>query len=357
LIDEVGGKLLLVAGAGIGAALVLTRCNLDGSACTHTDISAGEAASSRFCPSSVIDSRTGTLFIVTLDANTSAGPSLFRCNVDGTGCTHHDISAGHDVGSGDRVAVAIDTLNDRLLAVTMDRTNSGNPALFRCSLEGTECTYADISAGMASDPDAPTGLDPSIVVDTVHAKLLTVTFNGPNLGRPSLFRCDLDGGACAFADISAGQGALSGLGAKALLDVAHGKLLVVTQNGGNRTGVPVGRLSMFRCNPDGTECTHTDLSAEADAGMNLDSAGPSAVIDALRDTLLIAFSNSPNHANPSLFQCRTDGSGCTHSDISAGQGDNSPIGTALDSVHRRLLVVAENGLYSEKLALFLVPLK
>jgi hypothetical protein len=60
------------------------------------------------------------------------------------------------------------------------------------------------AAGMAAAPCAPlgpsatdisagqgiyTGYTPSAVIDSVNSKLLVVTYNGANSGKPSLFRC------------------------------------------------------------------------------------------------------------------------------------------------------------------------
>ncbi|HEY3233648.1 MAG TPA: hypothetical protein VGJ84_02960 [Polyangiaceae bacterium] len=84
--------------------------------------------------------------------------------------------------SGDPSAV-IDTMNGELLVVTLDRANSYKPALFRCNLDGTACTYTDISGGQGAD----SGWQPSAVIDTTNAKLLVSTPNGANSYKPALF--------------------------------------------------------------------------------------------------------------------------------------------------------------------------
>ena len=107
------------------------------------------------------------------------------------------------------------------------------PALFRCNLDGTGCTYTDISAGQGPD----TGFAPSIVIDEANAKLLVVTENRASSSRPALFRCNLDGTGCSYADISAGQGTGSGLSPSAVIDKSTGDLLVVATS---RAVVPNG---------------------------------------------------------------------------------------------------------------------
>jgi hypothetical protein len=125
----------------------------------------------------------------------AATPALVRCDLDGTGCTYTDISAGQGANSGGTPSAMIDTVNKKLLVVTQNGANSYKPALFRCNLDGTGCTYRDISAGQDKlDQDSP----PSAVIDTSNAKLLVVTTLGDTYGisnKPSLFRCNLGRGA------------------------------------------------------------------------------------------------------------------------------------------------------------------
>jgi hypothetical protein len=47
----------------------------------------------------------------------------------------------------------------------------------------------------------------SALIDTVNGKLLFVTVNPDNQFKLGLFRCNLDGTACSHIDISAGQNA------------------------------------------------------------------------------------------------------------------------------------------------------
>jgi hypothetical protein len=77
----------------------------------------------------------------------------------------------------------IDAINAKLLVVTTNDANSGKPALFRCNLDGTGCTYTDISAGQGTG----SGFGPSAVIDTINDKLLVLTANGTNADKPGLF--------------------------------------------------------------------------------------------------------------------------------------------------------------------------
>ncbi|HEY3233602.1 MAG TPA: hypothetical protein VGJ84_02730, partial [Polyangiaceae bacterium] len=229
VIDAANSKLLVATDNHANSYKPsLFRCNLDGTACTHTDISAGQGTYSAYYLSAVIDAVNSKLLVAT--NNYSGKPSLFRCNLDGTACTHTDISAGQGFGSGDDPSAVIDTVNRKLLVVTTNGdVYTSKPSLFRCNLDGTACTHTDISAGLGPG----SGYTPSAVIDTVNSKLLVVTDNYANSGKPWLFRCNLDGTACTHTNISAGQGIASGYWPSAVLDPSNDALRVVTTNGAN----------------------------------------------------------------------------------------------------------------------------
>lgn len=229
IIDETNGKLLVAAmNPSGGGKLGLFRCDLDGSCRTHLDISAGQATNSGQSPAITIDPVHQKVLVVTTNASVNGGnkPSLFRCNLDGTSCTHTDISTGLS-SSGFHPSVVVDTVNNKLLAVTMNSSTGTRPTLFRCNLDGTSCTHTDITAAQP----ALSGYKPSAAIDRRNGALVVATSDGAREYRPSLFRCALDGTACTFADLSDGQGVASGSEPNLLVDGTTGAYLVVTANG------------------------------------------------------------------------------------------------------------------------------
>ncbi len=357
VIDIANGKLLIVTDNGAnGDKPALFQCNLDGTGCTYTDISASQPASSGIAPSAVIDMANGKLLVVTEDnANNNGEPALFRCNLDGTGCTYKDISAGQPASSLSGPRAIIDTANSKLLVVMDNFSNNDKLALFRCNLDGTDCTYTDISAGQPTD----SGFYPSAVIDTANSKLLVVTMDKHNFNKPALFRCNLDGTGCTYTDISAGQPTDSGFYPSAVIDTANRKLLVVTEDMAN-----FNKPTLFRCNLDGTGCTYTDISAgqpvESSAPGGADfPLSPSAVIDTANGKLLVVTEDNANNGEPALFRCNLDGTGCTYTDISAGQPSNSGWNPSavIDTTNSKLLVVTSDYANSAgKLALFSIGL-
>ncbi|TGL42491.1 chitobiase/beta-hexosaminidase C-terminal domain-containing protein [Leptospira perdikensis] len=344
VIDTLNGKLLVVTtNFTNNAKASLFRCNLDGTSCTHTDISAGQGTNSGMDPSPVVDNFNEKLLVVTQNNSNNGKLSLSRCNLDGTSCSHTDISVGQGTNSAGRPNAIIDAINRKLLVLTYNVANNGKLSLFRCNLDGTSCSHSDISAGQGTN----SGARPNAVIDAVNGKLLVATYNAANSGKPSLFRCNLDGTSCSHSDISAGQGTDSGSNAKANIDSINGKVLVATYNAANN-----GKLSLFRCNLDGTSCSHTDISVGqgTDSGME-----PKAVIDRMNGKLLVVTRNNANDKKPSLFRCNLDGTSCTHTDISAGQGTGSGIepSIAMNPLNGRLLVVTVNEANTFKPSLFI----
>ncbi|HEY3233581.1 MAG TPA: hypothetical protein VGJ84_02625 [Polyangiaceae bacterium] len=181
---------------------------------TQTDISAGQGQFSGEAPSALIDSVNAKLLVVSTNYGNFGKPALFQCNLDGTGCNFTDISSGQGNGSGRFPSAVIDSTNAKLLVVTTNDANCGKPALFQCNLDGTGCNFTDISSGQAID----SGYNLSAVIDSANAKLLVVTRNDANFGKPALFRCNLDGAGCTYTDISAGQGTNSGRVPSAVID-------------------------------------------------------------------------------------------------------------------------------------------
>ncbi|PJZ47322.1 chitobiase/beta-hexosaminidase C-terminal domain-containing protein [Leptospira brenneri] len=342
VVDTVNQKLLAITrNIENSSKLSLFRCNLDGSNCSHIDISTGQVITG--IPNPVIDPINGKLLVAAENSANTGKLSLFRCNLDGTACSHTDISAGQGTNSGLRPSAVIDAINRKLLVATWNSGNDGKLSLFRCNLDGSACTHTDISAGQGTN----SGARPNVIIDSISGKLLVTTWNNANSGKLSLYRCNLDGTACSHTDISAGQGTDSGTLPQPTIDTINSKLLVVTQNTANDN-----KPSLYRCNLDGTGCYHTDISAGQGSYSGI---SPKSMLDRSSEKLLVVTRNNFTGYKASLFRCNLDGSACTHTDISAGQGTNSGMEPSLtiDPITGKLLVVSQNLANNSKLSLFI----
>lgn len=130
-----------------------------------------------------MDHINGKLLVVTSNGANNSKPSLFRCSLDGTSCSHTDISSGQGTSSGFNPNATIDHYNEKLMVVTQNAANNNKPSLFRCNLDGTNCSHTDISVGQGTN----SGYMPSPVMDHINGKLLVVTQNIANSGKPSIF--------------------------------------------------------------------------------------------------------------------------------------------------------------------------
>ncbi|MCB1320719.1 MAG: hypothetical protein KDK34_10725 [Leptospiraceae bacterium] len=286
-------------------------CNKDGTGCTHADISGGAGANSGHDPQLLVDSTNSRLLIVTRNQSGGSRPLLLRCNMDGTGCTNTDISGGAPANSGQQPKAILDTVNNKILVVTRHQASNSKPNLFRCNLDGTGCTFTDISATAGNN----SGYDPDVVIDTINNKLLTVTRDQGNGSLLALFRCDLDGTGCTYTDISAGAGANSAFEPSAAIDTSAQKLMVVTRNQSN-----ADRLTLFRCDLDGTGCTFADASDGAGASSGFE---PALLIESGMQTFAVVARNNGNADKLSFFRCNMSVSSCQHYDISSGKGAGS----------------------------------
>ncbi len=322
VLDSTNSKILIVTRSASTRKLMLYRCDVDGSDCEDAiDISAGQNLTSGEDPVALLDSTNSKLLVVTRNAANSGKPSLFRCNLDGTGCTHTDISAGRGTDSGLNTHAAIDLANSKLLTVSRDGSNSNRLTLYRCDLDGTDCTSTDISLGIDNAGET------QVVVDTINSKLLVVVKTASF--SLALHRCNLDGTSCSYSALSTTDSYRSFV-PRALLDTTHAKLSIVHYN-----GVDPYPLYLLRCDLDGTDCTHTDISSAT--GKNF--FHPTPVLDLNRSKLIVT-AYETNTSVPSVIQCNLDGSSCSFTDISMEYTRvEHRMPTVLDSTNSRLLTV------------------
>lgn len=167
------GRIAVAASADVSAGgPSLTLYVTDGTVEGTTYEIASLPAKSGTSPAIAVDTRSERIVIVTTDA-TDAGESrllLTRCSYAGVDCTSIPIGVDSPPGSGHSPAVAVDLENEKLLVVSSDLSNGGKPLLTRCNLDGTRCRTRELSGGEAY----PAG-QPSVAIDPVNGYLLTVT--------------------------------------------------------------------------------------------------------------------------------------------------------------------------------------
>jgi hypothetical protein len=320
IIDDVNAKLLIATDDSTNDDLPgLYRCDLSGASCTFNDISAD--AGGKF-PAIAIDSTNDKLLVVTENDRNGYRPALFRCNLDGTSCAFVDISANAGVNSGWGPSVAIDTANHKLLVATNDESNAGKPALFRCNLDGSSCARIDISATAAAN----SGEAPSLAIDTVNGKLLIATQDGSNGQKLALFRCNLDGTSCTYSDLSTGAtlspgtvlapGNASGAGPSLAIDAANGKILIATAG---------EQLAMFQCALDGTSCVYyTAFPNGPSSTFAMAGLSPMLRIDAAHGDVLVATVDDSGGVGGWLLRCKLDLSVCSSSSLLQSNDYSTP---------------------------------
>ena len=331
LVDAMNGKLLVaVTDMSVSEMPALVRCNLDGTACTYTDITVGQPAKAQVA-SAALDVANQKVLVLATETITT--PVLYRCNLDGTACTRTVLSSS-TVDSG--LTGLVDTVNQKLLVATTDDTNS-EVALLRCALDGTGCTFTDLMAGQ---PFAGYAY-PSPAIDPSNGMISMAAVEQDTGGAKAvLFRCQLDGTGCSYNDVSSGHlyttdNVLLPPRPTALLDSAGGHLLVV----GCYSGMP----GLARCALDGTACTFTDISGGHGA------VEVQAVVDASKGKLVVVAEDATSFT-VSLRECNLDGTGCVYTPV--GSSTQAYVGwPALDATRDTLLAPVTTA-PSDKLVLF-----
>jgi hypothetical protein len=259
------------------------------------------------------------------DAPAGDAPDAVPCTPPGlglpdeAGAFYVDISAGKFPEDGYSPQAAIDPIHKKLLVVTEDGANMHRPALFRCGLDGSCCAYADISAGAG----AYSGVDPSALVDRFNQKLLALgrTPGNNNGDTVRLFRCELDGTACTATTIDPGEPGTS-TQYRAAIDETNHKLVVIVSR-------PPSALALLRCELDGSGCSSTELLSVHYFLSWMTS--PALALDPANARAIVAI-------NGGVFRCGLDGGGCTYSDLSDAGVQPGAYSVAVDDVNRWLFV-------------------
>jgi hypothetical protein len=322
-VDPFANKVLAV-GTDWSGRPSLRRCNLDGTSCTAALIDVGRGRNSGWFPSVAVDRTSRKLLVVTVDKPDEPSgqrPSLFRCDLDGTNCVYADVSAGRGAHSGGNPFVLLDDANGKLLVFTEDMSTLATISLFRCERDGTGCARVQISPPPSQTN--PVSSMPNAVIDSSNAKLLVVANRG---GKLWLYRCALDGTSCVDSDISAGRPKAAAW-PRAAIDASNGKLLVVTADSSSAPSAP--KTALYRCELDGTACTYREI------------AGPMPTV---RPRLLVAHGELFVVADIShIARCTLDGASCTMLDLSQSRLDGVDPDPAMSPGGDMLMLVGQNG--------------
>lgn len=246
-------------------------------------------------PNLLVDQKNQKLLILGFDEKAGRmKPALIRCALDGTGCTYVDVSAGLASGSNSwTIGGVIDETNDKLVFMSDHTGGNANAQYFQCALDGTSCTTKMLGSGIGQIQTS--GRFP-VLIDAANKKLVAV--NPSSTG--TIYRCDLDGTNCGQTSFQPG-----GLGSPpetALISPTDAKLLIVRSSGGPTPNVP----TLFRCELDGNGCGVKDISA----GDPSTPIALAATIDPINQKLLVVGHNT-NDPQIRYWRCNLDGTACT----------------------------------------------
>lgn len=214
--------------------LILFSCNLDGTGCSSNVPGNG------FAPSIAVSALNPVAAFVgvwteapspkRLGAYVCALPAFSSCFFVGGGIA----TPGDNDQSIPSAPVVVDDINHRLLLLGV---YAAGPTLYMADEvgleQGTTSTFTSVALPLAAGMVPPF----DFLIDKSNEKLLVV---GNLSGALGMLRCELDGTSCTFVDLSAGQPAGSGTFPSAVIDAGHERLLIATDDAANGD-----RLGMF----------------------------------------------------------------------------------------------------------------
>ncbi|EMY69821.1 chitobiase/beta-hexosaminidase C-terminal domain-containing protein [Leptospira vanthielii] len=301
-IDEVGKKLYVSSTLPSTTEIRLVRCELNGTNCIYTILTSEQSASHWLVTKSklVFDPFNKKIIVIN---NIGLVPSAFICDVDLSNCNYKDISAGQGQNSATNKSIKaiVDPINKKLLVLS-ENTSQTTMSLFRCDLDGLNCTHTKIMGSGSS-------YLLSMIFDQKNQKLLIAIKNSSD--TLTIFRCNIDGTTCSNRNYGTNR---SGSSPSIAIDTINDKLLIATTHFGNSR-----KPNITQCNLDGTGCTLADVST----GQSYGSGNfPILNIDLLNRKILLVTRNDSNYFRPSLYRCDLNRTNCTHTDLIGPQGTN-----------------------------------
>lgn len=319
-------KRVVVAGATDPAGkLTFALCDLGLGTCTSKDAAAAQETRTIIDPNLVIDpvgDRLLTFF--TSYANGVSTSEHIACALDGTGCVAKNVRGQTTNQAGTHGA--IDPVGQRLYVAHGNSNASGRLGLFVCKLDGTSCVLKDVAAqtGAANF----TGNNPTVMVDQANQRVVMVT-NDSTSYLCHLWRCDLNGDNCTRSDAHAGQPNNICDFPRSTFDASTGHVLTVSRN----TIDPVNKqASLFRCDAKTAVCTHANVSA----GQPKATAGKASVLVVPETGSLFFLTYPEGTFVSRLYRCNVDGTACSSHDLSTTGGYSDQHGIALDPATGRI---------------------
>jgi hypothetical protein len=324
-LDPASDELRIAATAAASMELpLLFMCN--GTTCKSSTLAAPPQTGRT--PSAVVDS--GKLYFVATNAANANHLVLHACSPDGTDCAFADLSAGSGADSGLFPRVAVD--GDRLLVVARTRTT---PTLYTCTTSAAGCTGRDISGGAPGFDTADATSRPSVAFDGGF-----VTTAWQSATTVLLSRCKNDSTGCISADVGA-RTKLALRDPSVAIDGQGGTVLIAARNAGD-----ANKATLVRCALDLATCTATEVSSDPDSG-NM----PSIAIDTVDRKVVMVTSRA---GEATLFSCSLDGSNCATVPMKPSAHSFAPASLVIDGKAHLYAAFDEDA--GKKLVLFDVGL-
>jgi hypothetical protein len=190
MVIDIPNQKIIVTSSSQGVSnedwnLIMKRCDLTLNNCVNRNISieSGNPNVGMAYPYPILDTVSSPSKLLIVGKYTlSAAAGLFRCNIDGTGCSFLDVSVGQGSQSAAGIKGVIDTINKKLLMLTHNQSDNYALGLFRCNLDGTQCTYRNLSSWL--NPNAGANPEPFIEENAdPHKRRLRVVTENRGLGK------------------------------------------------------------------------------------------------------------------------------------------------------------------------------
>lgn len=285
---------------------------------TRTNITVGPPTNSGRDPSALIDYTNKKIIVVSQQINKL---NLFRCNLDGSNCSFFDISPPIQIDSSFYPQVLIDPINSEIVVVAAYRVIGSTDKLYmtRCKLDISSCNHTNIT------PQNETGglYRANLLMDPYSGEIKVITRNGEKM---FIVNCNQNGSSCPHVSFTIGNLNIGEY--SAIVDSSNRKILV--------TFLGTSGLGLVRCNLNGTNCLYSNLGSGHIGYL------PRLALDSINGKLLIATAN--NSVKPNLIRCNLDGSDCVNLNISSSLAANTGhnLFLTLDKFNSKIMIITRD---------------
>ena len=280
----------------------LYRCDPDGSNCTVITALTGNRSVDDYAAAPTVSIGENYMYYTSAISETSYNWDLYRCDLDGSNCTVITTLTGNRSIDDYAAAPTVSVGENYMYYTSAISETSYNWDLYRCNLDGSNCTVVTTLMGNLSIDDYAASPKVSVSENYMYyISALSATSESWNL-----YRCNAAGSNCTVITTLTGNWAMDDYAASPTVSVSENYMYYTSAQG--RTSY---FWSLYRCNANGSNCSSiATLTGNVREGLFRGyAAAPTVSVG--EEYMYYISSESSTSSLWDLYRCNTNGSSCS----------------------------------------------